>query len=185
TCPCFLFSSRSDNIVPVMNTVKMIEALTEAGISYESHIYAYGIHGFSTNDPSVQSRETVICERVKNWVDDSISWLKDIFGEFGVNGMTKPECEAHVNGDYGEYLSINCTINCLLDSPQAVAMLESTMPETIMNSFQSEDEQSSYYGMMTLVDILGFANTPRNVIDQYNAQLNKIPNKHYIDKKMK
>lgn len=69
-----------------------MEALAEYDIAFESHIYAYGPHGFSTCDTSVQSKNTVICKRVPDWVDDSIGWLRDILGEFGESEMTEPVC---------------------------------------------------------------------------------------------
>ena len=45
---------------------------------------------FSTCDTSVQSGDTTISSRVPNWVSDSIGWLKEVFGDFGNGGMTKP-----------------------------------------------------------------------------------------------
>lgn len=82
TCPCFLFSSRTDDVVPISNSIRFMQALTDYGIGFESHIYAYGPHGFSTCDSSVQSRDTMVCERIPNWVTDSIGWLRDVLGDF-------------------------------------------------------------------------------------------------------
>ena len=48
TCPCFLVACRDDRTVDVKNTLMMELALAEKGIPFESHIYSYGGHGFST-----------------------------------------------------------------------------------------------------------------------------------------
>ena len=35
TAPCFLFASRSDNVVPIKNTLDMLNALDKAGITFD------------------------------------------------------------------------------------------------------------------------------------------------------
>lgn len=81
TCPCFIFSSRTDEIVPVENTLKLAEALTKHGVPYELHIYAFANHGFTTCESFVQNR-SLICSRTPSWVKDSIEWLKDTIGAY-------------------------------------------------------------------------------------------------------
>lgn len=85
TCPCFVFSSRTDGTVPINDTVRLIDALTKHGIPYECHIYAFANHGFTTCESSVQNRSW-ICTRTPDWVRDSIEWLKDTIGDFN-NGI--------------------------------------------------------------------------------------------------
>lgn len=125
TCPCFVFAARDDNVVPVMNSIRFLEALTEKGIAYESHIYARGGHGFSTAEQVIQNPNTAMSERVPNWVSDSIGWLKEVFGTYdGEGGMTDPLVKAHINGDYEAYLSADCTVAKLLSVPASRAILE-------------------------------------------------------------
>lgn len=124
TCPCFVFTTRDDQLVPVMNSIEMIRALAVSGVSFESHIYAFGPHGFTTGDTSVQYRETVICSRVPHWVEDSISWLKDIFGDFGDHCMTEPVCASHVTGDYDDFFSIRCTLGYLRNNEKAKTVMK-------------------------------------------------------------
>ena len=47
TCPCFLFATRTDSVVPIQNTLDMMNALNRFQTSFECHIYPYGPHGFS------------------------------------------------------------------------------------------------------------------------------------------
>ena len=89
TCPCFIFSSRTDNVVPIENSLEFMTALSKYNISFESHIYAFGPHGFSTCDNSIQLKSPYICDRIPNWVGDSIGWLKEVMGDFSKEGMTE------------------------------------------------------------------------------------------------
>lgn len=50
TSPCFLVAARDDRTVDVKNSLMMQLALAENGIPFESRIYSYGGHGFSTAD---------------------------------------------------------------------------------------------------------------------------------------
>lgn len=91
TCPCFIFATRDDNVVPIKNSINFISALIEHDISFESHIYSYGPHGFSTGDSSLMEPNTEISNRAPGWLNDSIEWLKEVFGDFGNGKMTDPK----------------------------------------------------------------------------------------------
>ena len=118
TCPCFLFASRTDNLVPIANTIEFMQALDRHDISFESHVYAYAPHGFSTCDSSVQDKDTSMCDRIPDWVADSIGWLKDVLGDFGKGSMTKPVCGHYASGDREAYLSVDCTMGLLMSNPR-------------------------------------------------------------------
>lgn len=182
TCPCFLFATRNDSVVPIQNTIQMMDALDKAGVSFESHIYAYGPHGFSTADSSVQSPDSVICSRAGNWVGDSIAWLKDIFGDFSSDGMTQPRCEAHVNADGEAFLSVSCTIGHLAGNPEARKILTPLFVQ--MKSAQggavsgpdAADLNHSPAGRMKLRDALAYVHAAPEVIESIDGRLKKIPN---------
>ena len=53
-----------------------MQALADHDVAFESHIYAYGPHGFSTCDSAVQALDGAVCRRISGWVEDSIGWLK-------------------------------------------------------------------------------------------------------------
>lgn len=178
TCPCFLFATRNDNVVPVINSVKFMEALIEKDISFESHIYAYGPHGFSTCDTSVQSVNTQVCERVPHWVEDSIGWLKDVLGEFGDGMMTKPACKVHITGDSEAFLSTDCTMGRLLGNPVAKELLEPIL-QGMAQGNGADAEQGDMSLMvqgMKLKDILSYANAPAEMTEGLEKQLMEIPN---------
>lgn len=178
TCPCFLFATRTDNVVPVLNSIQFMEALTNAGISFESHIYAYGPHGFSTCDSSIQKKDTVICTRVPHWVEDSISWLLDVLGEFGDGCMTEPVCASHVNDDHKEFLTVNCTVKCIMENPKGAELVQ-TLMESASAGIDSKqlDNFSEAIGTMRMRDVLEFFGASKEMADGLNAQLGQIRNR--------
>lgn len=188
TCPCFVFATRTDPLVPIRNSLNFVAALAMHDISFESHIYAYGPHGFSVGNSSVLKPGTEICSRAVSWVNDSVAWLKDILGDFGDGAMTESKCKRCVNDDYEDYLSVDCTVEHLMTNSQAIAVLA-----PLMNTVQSEmaDKYAdkvpnriaagagSNLGLgakMTLRSALSMANAPAQMVEQLNTAIRKIPN---------
>lgn len=172
TCPCFIFATRTDEIVPVDNSVKFMDALIKAGVSFESHIYSYGPHGFSTCDSAVHELDSPISVRVPGWVEDSIGWLKEILGDFGDGVLTEPKCKPYVSGNYDEFLSVDCTIGHLLKNSMAREVLK----ELVAQAQALGGEDAPLLGKMTLRGLYGFMKVPREIIEGLDAQLKMIKN---------
>lgn len=111
TCPCFLFAARDDYLVSIDNTLDFQKALFEKGISFESHVYAYGQHGFTTGEGNINLSHE--CSRLPNWVKDSVEWLSDVFGPLTMTGMGEPCRFAKLNGNRDPMLSVDCSIGYL------------------------------------------------------------------------
>lgn len=188
TCPCFVFAARTDTLVPISNTLRFTCALAEYGISFESHVYGYGPHGFSVANSSVLLPGTPVCSRVRNWVSDSIAWLKDMFGDFGMGAMTEPLCGGHVNGDFEPYLSVDCTVGHLMANAEAqkvLAPMLQAMQKTVEEKYgdrlakAEEQNKKADLGMgtkMTLRTALSYGNLPEEAVEQLNCALKQIPN---------
>lgn len=181
TCPCFLFSTRTDNVVPIKNTLNMMAALDRFNTSFECHIYNFGPHGFSTADTSIQPNGTIITERAKNWVEDSIGWLRDILGEFDENGMTKPVCKAHITDDGEAWLSLDCSIGRIFGNPEAKKVLAKTiehMKEKIIpfTPKMSFDDMMGALSRMKLRDLLAERNIDVDKFEELEEELSKISN---------
>lgn len=181
TCPCFLFATRTDSVVPIQNTLDMMNALNRCQTSFECHIYAYGPHGFSTGDPSVQGRETIFPQRGRGWVEDSIAWLRELFGDFGPQGMTEPVLRPHVNDDAMAWLSLDCTIARIFGNPEARRVLASTI-EKMRERIQPFTPEMSFedmmqaLGKMTLRDLLAERGIDTGRFAELNESLRRIPN---------
>lgn len=179
TCPCFLFSSRTDNLVPIENSIEFMGALAKYGISFESHIYAYGPHGFSTADTSIQPKDTKMSARIPNWVDDSISWLKEVFGDFGPAGLTEPTCKARVNDDYEAKYTVDCTMACLMENEEAAKLLKDWMTEVEQSGneiIKTVSGKDNLVMKMKLIDVINYLRIPEAAVT-LNAELAKIEKK--------
>ena len=185
TCPCFVFTARTDSVVPVANTVHFLDALTRNDVIYESHIYSHGPHGFSTCDSSLQDL-SVICSRAPRWVEDSVEWLKDVMGDFGGNGVTPPRFGSKLNGNRDEYLNVDCTMEYLMTKPAAMAVIGPLLAagQSGDNDGAQAMEAAGYDAQtiqqmiapMKIRDMLAFAGTPQEAVDQIDAQLRAIKN---------
>lgn len=109
TSPCFLVAARDDRTVDIKNSLMMQLALAENGVPFESHIYSYGGHGFSTAEDHIINSS--VSDRVPNWVADSIGWLKEMMGSLTAKGFTEPNMAVCLNGDSAPILSVACTLN--------------------------------------------------------------------------
>lgn len=171
TCPCFVFATRTDELVPIQNSIEFIRALDQANVAFESHIYAYGPHGFSVGNSSVYSHMEPLCERAPHWIRDSIGWLKDIFGDFGNGEMTKPVCKPYFTGDNDSYLSVDCTIGYLLKKPEAREAMGDMVAQ-----MEAYPEMLDSLCRMQLKGIMGFMRFSQDAMDTLNEKLRKIPN---------
>lgn len=183
TCPCFLFATRNDEVVPVMNSIRFMEALAKMGTSFESHIYSHGPHGFSTGDTSIQCRDVAMSCRISDWVPDSIGWLKEVLGDFGENGITSPAVEGHVTGDWKEFLSIECTFGRIMSNPEGRRVIEEmleTMKKQAEGSGQGKVEVTvesmAAFSDMKLKNMLGHVRVPEDMVRAMEDRLSQIPN---------
>jgi hypothetical protein len=159
----------------------MIDALNRYHTTFECHIYAYGPHGFSTGDHSVQSCETLIPARASGWVEDSISWLRDLFGDFGNEGLLRPVLRPHVNDDAMAWLSLDCSISRIFGNPKAREVLSETIQKmrekiTPFTPEMTFEDMMQALGKMTLRDLLTERGIDTDKLDEMNEALGKIPN---------
>lgn len=189
TCPCFLFSSRTDTVVPIENSTNFINELVKHDISFESHIYGYGPHGFSTAESAVIKLDTEISNRAKDWVTDSIEWLKEVFGDFGEGKLTQPKYKGKIVDDTYDYLSVYCTLELLLQNKQASKILEPVMNKTVeemekTRGWRKIDKEvlNSFVNKMTLRTMFSFANVSDEIVEQFDNRLRQIPNLEHVSK---
>jgi len=77
TPPVFLWHTVTDQTVNIRNALLLIDALTEAGVPYEAHIYPKGPHGLALcNKETWIGKEDYIVAEAEGWVDMSVDWIK-------------------------------------------------------------------------------------------------------------
>lgn len=132
-------AARDDRTVDIKNSLMMELALAEKGVPFESHIYSYGGHGFSTADQWVVTNS--VSERVPDWVPDSIGWLKETFGALTCKGFTEPNIAVSKNGDTAPVLAVSCSLGHIREQSEEVQALLKPM----------------YDGIQAVADARGFA----------------------------
>ena len=192
TCPCFVFSTRTDSVVPIANSTSFLNSLAKTGVAFESHIYGYGPHGFSTCDSSVKIQGD-ICDRVSRWVDDSIDWLKELFGDFADGCLGTPKCRTRINDNNQEVLSLDCTFGHLQQNQAAMNILGPLLQKLQQSSVKTQEgspmtgkssvtemestiDVAALMGRMTLRDMFNAGHVPAELLDNLEMQLGKIPN---------
>ncbi len=198
TCPCFVFATRTDNIVPVNNSIKFINALDKEDIGFECHIYSYGPHGYSTGNTAVQFGDWILPERAKRWVPDSIAWLKDIFGDFAAGGgLTEPICKRKMYDDREPFYSINCRLGYLMKQPALEDILDpilekikARVAEAIKDSSLENAKSRELDGTIkipemlmniSLLDIFRQANVPETEYKRLDAALRSVEKSNSAD----
>ena len=169
TCPCFVFATRTDNLVPASNTLHLLNALWANGIAFESHIYANGPHGLTTGDPSVNRQ--AFSSRYANWVADSIVWLEDVLGGFGDQGLSAPRFGSRVNGNGEKTLNLDCTIRHLLDHPQGKEVLHE-----LMGDRAEKGAPVAALEVITLRDSLAYLGLDPEAVQALEKRLQAIEN---------
>lgn len=81
TPPTFIWATRTDELVPVVNSVVYLAALVEHGIKFESHIYSQGVHGLAFGDlaDSRYTHPEDLEPRVQNWFPMALTWLRTLY----------------------------------------------------------------------------------------------------------
>lgn len=178
TCPCFLVAARDDRTVDISNTLCMELALAEKGISFESHIYSYGGHGFSTGEDWINTNS--VCPRLPHWVPDSIEWLGEIMGKLTRGGLTEPVHAGSMNGNFAPVLSVDCTLSHLRkQSAEAEAVLA---PMYAAIEAVAKARQFSVEGLMTAVgnntarEIMEMVQIPSDTITEIDKALHQMIN---------
>lgn len=178
TCPCFLVAARDDRTVAIKNTLMMELALAENNVPFESHIYSYGGHGFSTAEEWIITNS--VNERVSKWVDDSIGWLKEVLGGLTYRGFTEPESAISMNGDTAPVLAVSCSLSHIRKQSEEVQNLLKPMYDGIQavanaRGFSVEGLMNAV-GTSTIREIMEMIQMSEETIHEIDRELHNIAN---------
>jgi len=79
TPPTFLWATAGDELVPVENTTRMANALAQADVPFETHIFEGGPHGLSLADQASAGSQFELDTDAAKWVPLAEAWLKKRF----------------------------------------------------------------------------------------------------------
>ena len=164
--------------VAIENTLRMELSLAEKGVPFESHIYAYGGHGFSTAEDWINTNS--VCPRLPHWVPDSVEWLGEVLGKLTRGGFTEPTSAGSMNGDFAPVLSVDCTLSHLRrqsDDARAVLapMFEGIEAVAKAREFPVEGLMAAI-GNNTAREILEMVQTPSDTITEIDRALHGMVN---------
>lgn len=91
TPPTFLWATAADQLVPVENTTRMANALAQAGVPFEAHIFERGPHGLSLADQASAGSLFEIDADAAQWIGLADAWLKK---RFALPLLEKPAWQA-------------------------------------------------------------------------------------------
>ena len=79
SAPAFILHTVNDQIVYVKNSLCLANAYTEAGVSYEMHIYPDAPHGIALgNKITAIGIEKFDNPEIAKWVDMSVCWMENL-----------------------------------------------------------------------------------------------------------
>lgn len=79
TCPCYIFHTANDACVPVRNSLVFAEALDNAGVPFELHIFPDGGHGISRANFETAAYPNYNYPYVARWSHWAVMWLNRLF----------------------------------------------------------------------------------------------------------
>ena len=79
TPPAFIWHTAEDQVVPVYNSFRLVEAYVKAGVPVSMHIYPYGPHGIAlANEKTSVGNPDFIQPLAVDWVDEAAEFLRTI-----------------------------------------------------------------------------------------------------------
>lgn len=79
TPPCFIWHTLNDELVPIQNTMLLVDSLMNHGVAFELHIYPAGAHGLSMCTNEVCRPGAEVDKHPGTWFSLSCEWLNQLF----------------------------------------------------------------------------------------------------------
>lgn len=78
--PVYLWHTRTDDLVPVRNSLLLAQAMEEKQVPFAMHIYAQGGHGVSTADKMSNHCDRIpqVSRDVPGWVEECLNYFEEI-----------------------------------------------------------------------------------------------------------
>lgn len=76
TPPTFIWHTQTDNAVPVQNSLFFVNALQEAGIKMEFHLFPEGVHGLSLANRLTSHAPELEVPHVAHWMELAIEFIQ-------------------------------------------------------------------------------------------------------------
>ena len=153
-------------------------ALAENDVAFESHIYSFGGHGFSTGEDHLNV--SAVSSRLPDWVPDSIEWLNETMGTLTPEGFKEPENKGAMNANHNPVLSVECTLAHLARQSEKVKTVlqpvYAAIEEVAKARGFSVEGLSAAIGNNTAREIMEMVQLPKDMILQIDTVLHGMIN---------
>lgn len=123
TPPTYLFTTCTDELVPVKNSIQFAEALDKNGVLFEFHVFPDGPHGLSLAKPDTSDgKPQFVNLRVQQWFEESCSFLNSVWGDFATDN------DAPGLGMDRHTVGINMPLGILIEQEGCKEILEQYIP---------------------------------------------------------
>lgn len=78
--PAFVWTTGGDTLVPPTQSLRFVNALSEAGVPFEYHHFAHGPHGLGVADATSNADRDTLPENAGSWVELCARWLRATLG---------------------------------------------------------------------------------------------------------
>jgi len=79
TPPTFIWTTRTDQTVPVEDSLAFVNALVRNGCDVEFHLFGDGNHGLSLAEEQTAGAEDMISPHAAKWFPLALEWLSDVY----------------------------------------------------------------------------------------------------------
>lgn len=125
TPPTFMFAASDDQIVPV-DSLPFANALHQAQVPFELHIFQKGGHGLSlAKRHTANGKMDMVEPRVARWFAMSVEWLNDIFDNFPVE---EQEQVLGMSTELEEY-GVDVALGVLWENEECSKLLSEYLPQ--------------------------------------------------------
>lgn len=76
--PSFIWTTQDDQLVPSKNSLKYYQALVNAGVTTEIHIFSHGPHGMALANKLTAKNDAMTNSRIAKWPTLALNWLDEI-----------------------------------------------------------------------------------------------------------
>jgi beta-glucosidase len=166
TPPAFLFHTYDDNLVPVEDSLLFAQALAQADIPFEMHLFEHGGHGLALANELTSSRETTMLDTsAEQWFGLATTWLWHLFGKLTPNVERAKTPRAHLGepprpsgerfAETGRF-TLDTVLSDILDHARARAVVGRFLPD-IVN--ETVPEMARGFALRTILSYAGDAVT--------------------------
>ena len=158
--PTFIVTTATDRLVNPDDSLLYASKLVKLGVQTEIHMYYRGNHGFGVGQRKYFIKYGYnLASRVENWLEDSITWLNEIFN-------VHTTCPRYpISTDYSVYMPLSK----ILSNEKVVKFLKEEVPSMFDEALL---DKGDHYPLIYVLEYLELSKESIEKIDNKLKELN-------------